>query len=69
MGKDLKVSPDGSQFVVTPLTPAGLEWIEVFIEEGATALGLNLIVEPRYINDIVKGALEDGLTVEELANG
>lgn len=61
---DLFVQNEGSIFLLRPLTDAGREWIAEHIPEDAQMFGDAVVVEHRYINNIVTGAQRDGLTVE-----
>jgi len=60
---DLGVSFDGSLYLLSPLTDVGAEWIFEHIPEDAQTWGDAVVVEHRYIFDIVEGAQADGLTV------
>lgn len=60
---DLKVENHGTIFLLRPVSSAGQAWIDEHIPEDAQSLGNAVAVEHRYIEDIVEGALEDGLVV------
>ena len=61
---DLSVQNNGSIFLLQPISEAGTIWIEDNIGDDAMTFGNAIVVEHRYIADIVNGALADGLTVE-----
>ena len=62
---DLRVDNHGSIILVTPLTPAGEEWIDINVSpEPWQWLGRGLAVEPRYAGALIEGAMGDGLEVE-----
>ena len=60
---DLIVRNEGSIFLLRPMTDAGREWVAEHIPEDAMRFGQSIIVEHRYIADIVEGARADGLDV------
>jgi len=62
---DITVQNEGSIFILTGRTDAGRDWIEENCQEGdfnPFGHGARL-VEHRYIGDIVRGAIGDGLVV------
>jgi hypothetical protein len=61
---DFIVSDEGSVFIFTPLTPAAREWVAEFLPEGAMRWAGPVVVEHRYISDIISGARRDGLVVK-----
>jgi hypothetical protein len=62
---DFHVENHGSIFLLTPVTSAGADWINEHIGEDAITWGQgSVVVEHRYIEAIVAGAIGDGLTVE-----
>jgi hypothetical protein len=61
---DLHVEKQGSIYLLTPISETGQEWIDEHIPRDATMWGVNsVVVEHRYIEDIVEGARLDGLEV------
>ena len=60
---DFEVSNHGSLFLLQPMTPAAHAWLEYSVDSGATWWAGALVVEHRYIADIVSGAQRDGLVV------
>lgn len=61
--RDLIVRNEGSIFLLTAITKAGENWIAEHIPADATTFGKAIVVEHRYIADIVNGAQADGLIV------
>jgi len=60
---DLRVADHGSIFLLRGETPAGRDWIGENIPGDAMTFGPAIVVEHRYILDIVQGAMNDGLEV------
>jgi hypothetical protein len=64
-GVDVSVTGDGgSLFLVHPLSDAARQWIEENVQEDAQWFGRYLVVEHRYIRNLVTGMLEAGLEVQ-----
>jgi len=62
---DITVQNEGSIFILTGRTDGGRDWIEEHCQQGdfnPFGHGARL-VEHRYIGDIVRGAIDDGLVV------
>lgn len=51
--------------IVQPATPEGEDWLA----DNVPSLGLEGAVEHRYLADIVCGALDDGLTIQDSTTG
>ncbi len=51
-------------FLLTPLTPAANSWIDEHLPEDRMTFAGAVVVEHRYIADIVRGAIADGLAVK-----
>ncbi len=65
MTTDLTVANHGSICILTPVSDAGREWVAEHIPGDAMTWGPEgIVVEPRYIDDIVNGARDSGLEVE-----
>lgn len=62
MPLDLEFSDHGSIVLCTPVTDTGKEWIAEHVSDDALWHGRALVIEPRYVDDIINGATEDGLT-------
>jgi hypothetical protein len=61
---DLKVENHGSIFLLRSMTEIGRDWLTEHIPDDATTWGGAIVVEHRFIADIVAGAQADGLNVE-----
>lgn len=62
---DFSIQDHGSICILTALTEAAQQWVAENIPEDAQRWGVNgVVVEPRYLSDIVAGAINDGLEVE-----
>jgi len=62
---DFVVENHGSIFLLKPLTPSATSWVEEHIGQanGFQPYFPTVVVEPRYIGDIVEGIRIDGLEV------
>lgn len=60
---DLEFRRDGFLFLVIPFTDQGREWLDEHIAEDAQWWCGGVVVEPRYVEDIVVGAEDAGLRV------
>ncbi len=63
MATDLIVHGGGTVYVLRPTTPTGEAWIKEHIQPDALWFGGGVVVEHRFIRDIVLGAISDGLKV------
>jgi hypothetical protein len=61
---DFHVRNEGSIFLLQPVTEAACAWVLEHIPQDAQYFGDSVVVEHRYIADIVAGIQSDGLTVE-----
>lgn len=59
---DIFVNNHGSILIFVPASEAGQDWIEENIGHGMRWAG-GVVVEPRYADDIISGAINDGLEV------
>jgi hypothetical protein len=49
---------------LTPLTQAARDWITAHVAyEDWQLFGGGIVIEPRYVGDILRGIVDDGLTV------
>jgi len=62
---DLSVLDQGTIFLLSPASEAGLNWVKEHLTPQIIASSGAIVVEHRYIADIVKGAQADGLIVAE----
>ena len=60
---DFEVENHESIFLLRPLTPAAESWIQEFLPQDCTYFGSAVVVEHRFIADIVRGIQNDGLAV------
>lgn len=60
---DFYFSNEGSICLLEPASVAGHEWLAENVPEGALFWGASLVVEPRYVRDILQGIVNDGLEV------
>jgi hypothetical protein len=65
ISSDFAVENHGSIFLLKPLTPSAISWIEEHIgqDNGYQPYFPTVLVEPRYIADVVQGIQGDGLMV------
>ena len=57
------VENHGSLYLLRPDTRKAQRWLETHVSEDVQWFGGALVVEPRYVADIVNGAREAGLEV------
>jgi hypothetical protein len=62
---DLVFQNHGSIFVCIPDTDEGKDWIDQNISDDAMPWGRGIVIEHRFVGDIIQGAINDGLEVEE----
>jgi hypothetical protein len=60
---DIRVDSHGSIILLHPATETAADWLRDHVAEDAQWWAGALVVEPRYVEDIVNGAREDGLEV------
>ncbi len=62
---DIRVENHGSIYLLRPQTRAGREWLEKNCDQSGYQpfTGGTLLCEPRYVYDIVRAAVADGLRV------
>jgi hypothetical protein len=61
---DFLVENHGTIFLLQPLTPAANSWIDEHLPEDRMTFAGAVVVEHRYIADIIRGATADGLVVK-----
>ena len=61
---DIAVTGGGSIYLVDWLTAKGKAWIAENLPQDAMRHGESVVVEHRYIGDIVQGMVADGLRVQ-----
>ena len=60
---DFVLTDHGSIAVLRPVTDEAREWVDENLPDDAQWFGRGVVIEPRYVGDIVEGILNDGLTV------
>lgn len=60
---DIRFENHGSIWLMTAQTDAGRDWVSENIPEDAQTWGSSIVVEPRYVEAIAEGAVNDGLEV------
>lgn len=61
---DISVTGGGTVYLVDWLTAKGKAWIAEHLPDDAQRMGESVVVEHRYIGDIVRGMVDDGLRVQ-----
>lgn len=61
---DFTVRNEGTIFLLTPHSAEAEEWIEEHLPKDRQTWGSSVVVEHRFIADIVKGIRAEGLVVE-----
>jgi hypothetical protein len=64
MSADVHVRDEGTIFLLTPLTEVGEEWMEEHLPEDAQRFAGGVVVEHRFVTDILQGMQADGLSIE-----
>ena len=60
---DIRLLDHGTICLLFPATAAAEQWLRAHTAGDATWWGRALVVEPRYVADIIAGAQADGLVV------
>lgn len=66
---DVEVSDHFTIFLVRAVSSAGSAWVDEHLPDDAMHFGDAIVVEHRFISDIVAGMVRDGLTVLDTASG
>lgn len=61
---DIRFTDHGSIWLLTPITQEAQDWCADHIPDDAQRWGGAVVVEPRYVEPIVVGAIGDGLAVQ-----
>ena len=64
MHVDFEISGGRTVYLLHPLTREARAWVDEHLPADATWFGSAVVVEHRYIGDIVGGAIGDGLVVQ-----
>jgi hypothetical protein len=63
--KDFTIQNHGSVVILTPTSAAGRDWVAQHLPPDHMTWGrVGVVVEPRFVSDIVDGIEGDGLEVE-----
>jgi hypothetical protein len=60
---DFLIENHGSVVLLQPLTIAAEDWLTEHTPEDAQHWGTSIVIEPRYVSDILNGIELDGLKV------
>ena len=60
---DIAVEYHGSLYLLQPITERASDWLHEHVAKDAQWFVSALVVEPRYVFAIVRGAIADGLRV------
>jgi hypothetical protein len=60
---DLEISGGETVYLLHPLTPEAHEWVAEHLPADTLRLGEAAAIEWRYVEDVVGGAIADGLRV------
>ena len=60
---DFMLQNSGSISVLTPLTQQAAQWIDDHIDPNAQSWGGGVVIEHRYVDDIVDGIERDGFSI------
>ena len=61
---DFDFANHGSICLITPRTPAAHDWADAFLDEHLTWGQCSVVIEPRYVEDIIRAIIEDGMTIQ-----
>ena len=61
---DISIENHGSIWLVQPLTPQATEWLHENVQAEALWFGTALAVEPRYVENLTRGLLDEGFDIE-----
>lgn len=60
---DFEVSNHGTIYIFTPLSSAAHNWVAEFLSKDAQRWAGGVVIEHRYISDVVIGAQHGGLSM------
>lgn len=58
---DIQIQNEGSIYLIRGISENGQQWLDDHISDDAQMFGDVIVVEHRYIDDIVSGIIQDGL--------
>jgi hypothetical protein len=60
---DIELNDQGTIWLVTPRTAEATDWIADHVQDDAQWWGASLVVEHRYVGQLVEGMANDGLRI------
>lgn len=63
---DFTLAHHGSVALLTPNTPEANKWLGEHIPDHALWWSRGVVIEPRYVEAVMDGIVEDGMTLEVL---
>jgi hypothetical protein len=60
---DFTLNYQGTISLLLPISDAAKEWVEEHLPEDRQYFGKAVVIEHRYVDDIVNGIINDGLEV------
>lgn len=57
----IQYQPGDTVGLVVPVSPAAESWISEYVQPNASRIGRALVVEHRYVRDLLAGMASDGL--------
>jgi hypothetical protein len=61
---DISIENHGSLWLVRPRTDSARQWLRWNVQDDALWFAGALVVEPRYVADLVSGIQDDGFLVD-----
>lgn len=62
---DIVIENHGSVALLRPLSDEGRQWLAEHVSDDHVVFGGAIACEPRFVEDIVNGARDDGMNVGE----
>jgi hypothetical protein len=61
---DFEFADHGSICLLVPISPDANDWVSEHIPDDAMRWGAcAIVIEPRYVDDVLAGILDEGLTI------
>jgi len=61
---DFDIQNHGAIAILTPCTEYAHDWVDEHLPDDAMRWGGGVVIEPRYLGDIIDGIEADGLSVQ-----
>lgn len=61
---DFHLNPQGGIFILTPMNELAKSWLREHIPDDAQWFARGVVIEHRYVDGVIAGIAEDGLTHE-----